>query len=61
MTSAMSLRKCPRCHEIVGAESTVCPRCGVGFRWASIQRVIRWTVIVVLAVWIVCHYFFKVM
>jgi len=56
----MVLRKCPSCHEMVGAGSAVCPRCGVNFRGAAIRRVIRWTLIVGLTAWILIHFVFRV-
>lgn len=55
----MLLRKCPSCHEMVGAESLCCPRCGVDFRAAAIRKVIRWTVIVALLAWAAAHYLFR--
>ena len=36
----MTLRKCPSCKEIVGAESEICARCGVNFKAAQIRRVV---------------------
>ena len=38
----MTLRKCPSCKEIVGAESEICPRCGVNFKAAQIRRIVIW-------------------
>ena len=52
----MKLRKCPSCHDMVGAESPECPRCGVNFRAALIRRVMRWTAGVGVLAWAVGHY-----
>jgi hypothetical protein len=57
--SSKPLRKCPGCHETVGADSLVCPRCGVSFRAAAARRFIRWMLIVVLIVWAVGHFGLK--
>ena len=45
----MTLRKCPACHDTVGAESEECPRCGVNFKAAFIRKVVTWTSIVLIA------------
>jgi uncharacterized paraquat-inducible protein A len=55
----MVLRKCPSCRETVGAESTICPRCGVDFKVAAAKRVIRWVVIILLIVWIAAHFLLR--
>jgi hypothetical protein len=34
---------------MVGAESEVCPRCGVNFRAAITRRITLWTIIIVIA------------
>jgi len=57
----MRLRKCPSCREIVGAESDMCPRCGVNFRSAQIRRVALWSLLVGAVAWVVAHFVFKVM
>ncbi|HTW93615.1 MAG TPA: hypothetical protein VMD30_02400 [Tepidisphaeraceae bacterium] len=57
----MVLRKCPSCREIVGAESAICPRCGVNFRAAIIRRYIVLPICLLLAAWAVCHYVLKVL
>lgn len=36
----MTLRKCPACSDVVGAESPRCPRCGVRFRSAQIRKLL---------------------
>ena len=36
------LRKCPKCREMVNAQSVSCPRCGVNFREHRMRRVIFW-------------------
>ena len=56
MANPMVLRKCPSCREMVGAESTICPRCGVDFKAAAAKRVIRWIIIVALVAWIAYRY-----
>ena len=33
------LRKCPKCREMVNAQSVACPRCGVNFREHRTKRV----------------------
>jgi uncharacterized paraquat-inducible protein A len=53
----MKLRKCPSCHDEVGAESEICPRCGVSFKAADRRRILKWTIIVILVGWLVWHYF----
>ena len=56
----MVLRKCPSCREQVGAESVICPRCGVSFRAAVIRKfVIRFLSLAIVA-WMICHFVFKV-
>lgn len=52
----MKLRKCPNCHDRVGAESPECPRCGVNFRSALIRRIVRWTAGVGVLAWAVGHF-----
>ena len=44
-------RKCPSCKEIVGAESVVCPRCGVNFTAARIRRLVIWILTTALVLW----------
>lgn len=56
----MKLRKCPNCHDTVGAESPECPRCGVNFRSALIRKVLRWTACLGVTAWAVSHFAFKV-
>jgi hypothetical protein len=56
----MNLRKCPACREIVGAESAVCPRCGVNFRAALIRKIVVRLAAVAFIAWGVAHYIFKV-
>jgi uncharacterized paraquat-inducible protein A len=56
----MVLRKCPACHELVGGESTTCPRCGVTFRAAAIRRVARWILLIALLSWAAAHYLFSI-
>lgn len=55
----MVLRKCPQCKELVGAESLECPRCGVSFKAAMFRKVLRWAVILAVAVWLLNRYFLK--
>jgi uncharacterized paraquat-inducible protein A len=55
----MVLRKCPSCRETVGAESTICPRCGADFKAAAAKRIIRWVIILLLAGWIAAHYLLR--
>ncbi len=55
----MVLRKCPSCHETVGADSIVCPRCGVSFRAAAVRRVLMWLILIAGLAWIVAHYVLK--
>ena len=52
----MVLRKCPNCHDIVGAESPECPRCGVNFRAALIRKMLFWTTGLAVAGLAVSHY-----
>jgi len=56
----MELRKCPSCSDLVGAESIVCPRCGVNFRSALIRKIALRTFSTMLLAWLVCHFVFKV-
>jgi RNA polymerase subunit RPABC4/transcription elongation factor Spt4 len=56
----MTLRKCPSCKEIVGAESEVCPRCGVNFTAARIRRLVIWILSMALALWCAGHFVLKV-
>ena len=55
----MVLRKCPACKELVGAESIVCPRCGVSFRAAMTRKVLLWTVLLIALAWAVMHFAIK--
>jgi len=52
----MVLRKCIACHEMVGAESDICPRCGVNFRNALIHRIIIRILAVLILVWLIGHF-----
>jgi RNA polymerase subunit RPABC4/transcription elongation factor Spt4 len=52
----MTLRKCPSCKDIVGADSAECPRCGVNFRGAQIRRVILWVIFVLVVSWGISHF-----
>jgi hypothetical protein len=56
----MTLRKCPSCREMVGAESEVCPRCGVNFKTALIRRVVMWILTTALVVWFAGHFVLRV-
>ncbi len=56
----VTLRKCPSCKEIVGAESEVCARCGVNFRAAQIRRIVSWTLFVILLLWLASRFVVKV-
>ena len=56
----MNLRKCPNCKDTVGAESEECPRCGVNFKAAQRRRIVIWTLSAALLVWVVSHFFLKV-
>jgi uncharacterized paraquat-inducible protein A len=56
----VTLRKCPSCKEIVGAESEVCARCGVNFRAAQIRRIVIWTMSLGLLLWLASHFLLKV-
>lgn len=56
----MRLRKCPACHETVGAESQTCPRCGVNFKAAAIRRVIVRSIGVLTLLWLLLHFVFKI-
>ena len=53
------LRKCPSCHEMVGAESAVCPRCGARFRAVQLRHGFKWAMLLALVGWIVAHYVMK--
>jgi hypothetical protein len=55
----MHLRKCPACHDMVGAESVVCPRCGENFRKAMIRKISLRGFALLLLAWCVSHFFFK--
>lgn len=55
----MKLRKCPRCKELVGAESEICPRCGAAFREVILRRVAFWTIVAALLIWLAIHYLVK--
>ena len=52
----MKLRKCPACHDTVGAESEECPRCGVNFKAAAIRKVVMWSSVVLLASVAITHF-----
>ena len=56
----MTLRKCPACKNIVGAESPECPRCGVTIRAVYIRRFMTWTMLAALIAWTICHYALKI-
>jgi uncharacterized paraquat-inducible protein A len=56
---AMKLRKCPSCHDTVGADSENCSRCGVNFRAARNWRIIRWLFILAMLTWAVGHFYLK--
>ena len=47
----MVLRKCPKCHEQVNAESISCPLCGIVFRDYQIKRVLFWIALVGITMW----------
>jgi RNA polymerase subunit RPABC4/transcription elongation factor Spt4 len=51
----MSLRKCPSCHDLVGADSGICPRCGVTFRAVQIRRAVILVMTAGLVTWLVIH------
>ena len=55
----MRLRKCPSCRDMVGADSVVCPRCGINFRAALRRKIIVRTLAGAALVWLVCHFIFK--
>ncbi len=55
----MLLRKCPSCRDMVGAESTVCPRCGVNFQTALIRKIVLRTLAVIMLGWFLGHYALK--
>jgi uncharacterized paraquat-inducible protein A len=55
----MELRKCPSCRDLVGAESIVCPRCGVNFRSALIRKIVLRSLSVMLLAWLVGRFVFK--
>jgi hypothetical protein len=57
----MVLRKCPSCRETVGAESDVCPRCGVNFRAALVRRITIRVLAAALIVWAIYHYLAKML
>jgi hypothetical protein len=44
---------------MVGAESVVCPRCGVNFRTALIRMIVLRTLSVLVFIWLVSHFVFK--
>jgi RNA polymerase subunit RPABC4/transcription elongation factor Spt4 len=54
----MKLRRCPNCKDLVGAESTECPRCGVSFRAALVRKIVLWTALVLAVAWTVSHFVF---
>lgn len=51
----MKLRNCPACKELVGAESEICPRCGVTFRAVVLRRIIFWTIVAALLIWLALY------
>jgi len=55
----VTLRKCPSCRDLVGAESEVCPRCGVNFRAAQIRRIVMWITTAALLIWLVSRVILK--
>jgi uncharacterized paraquat-inducible protein A len=55
----MLLRKCPSCRDLVGAQSVVCPRCGVNFRVAQVRKIVLRTLSALLLFWLICHFLFK--
>ena len=55
----MTLRKCPSCKEIVGAESEICPRCGVNFKAAQIRRVVIWSLSALVALLVLVRVVFR--
>lgn len=55
----MTLRKCPSCKEIVGAENDVCPRCGVLFRMATLRRFLTWFLSSALVLYCAGHFVLK--
>lgn len=56
---AMTLRKCPSCKDTVGADSEICPRCGVNFRAAAFRRIVKWALLFALLIWVVGHFVLK--
>jgi len=44
---------------MVGAESVVCPRCGVNFRSALIRKIILRGFTLLLLAWCVSHFIFR--
>lgn len=58
--TAMELRKCPSCKDQVGAESVVCPRCGVNFRAALVRKIILRGGALMLVIWLLYHFAPKV-
>jgi hypothetical protein len=44
---------------MVGAESTVCPRCGVNFQTALIRKIVLRTLAVIMLGWFLGHYALK--
>jgi uncharacterized paraquat-inducible protein A len=55
----MTLRKCPSCRDTVGADSEICPRCGVNFRGAAIRRILRWALFLALLLFVLGHFVLK--
>ena len=55
----MTLRKCPSCREIVGAESEICARCGVNFKAAQIRRVVIWALSAVVLLLVLVRVVFR--
>ena len=55
----MTLRKCPSCREIVGAESEICARCGVNFKAAQIRRLVIWALSAVVLLLVLVRVVFE--
>jgi hypothetical protein len=45
---------------LVGAQSPICPRCGVTFRTVVIRKFIVRVALAVLIVWCVAHFGFRI-
>lgn len=41
---------------MVGAESEVCPRCGVSFRGAMLRKAMIWVALAAVGLWGIGHY-----